>query len=87
MLWQIKLQQAGLYTLQGLDEEQRKQVLNGFCMNQLYPYACANINHLVVQGGFPAINLLPMDFARLYQEQSAKEREQAKTEKSAEMVH
>jgi len=87
LLWQIKIQQAGLYTLQGVEEDERKQVINGFCMNQLYPYACAAINHLVVQGGFPAVSLLPMDFNRIYQEQLAKEQEQAPLEKHIEGVH
>jgi len=87
LLWQAKIQQAGLYTIQGVEEEQCKQVVNGFCMNQLYPYACAAINHLVVQGGFPAVGLLPMDFNRLYQEQLVKEQQQAKLEKVSEPVH
>lgn len=66
VLWQIKHQQAGLYTLQGIDEEQEKKILNGFCMNQLYSYASAEITRLVNQSGFSALYLDPMNFDQLY---------------------
>lgn len=68
-LWRVQLVQAGLYAFKNFSEEQRKQVLYGYCMNQLYPYACMNVTHLVVQGGFPAPQSMPMDFNQLYQEQ------------------
>lgn len=69
LLWRAQLQQAGLYTLNDFSEEDEKRILNGFCMNQLYPYACEKINSLVVQGGFSPIYLNPMNFDALYQEQ------------------
>lgn len=68
-LWQLNLQQAGLYTLTGYSEAQRNALLNGVCINQLYPYACAAAHHLVVNGGFPPVLLAPMDFVRIYREQ------------------
>ncbi len=71
-LWSLKLQQAGLYNLLDFTEEKKQNVLNGFCMNQLYPYACAVVNHIVVQGGFAPIYLSPMNFEQLYQQQKAK---------------
>lgn len=70
LLWRVQMQQAGLYTIKNFSEEQRNQIINGFCMNQLYPYACAMISQLVVQGGFPAPQLLPIDFSQAYQEQT-----------------
>jgi preprotein translocase subunit SecB len=69
LLWRVQLQQAGLYTLQGFSEEQQKALLNGFCMSQLYPYACVLINQLVSQGGFAAVYLQPLNFEQLYQQQ------------------
>src|SRR5262245_53198706 len=60
LLWQIQLHQAGLYTLKGFTEEQIKPILNGFCANQLYPYACAEISNMVTRGGFPPVYLAPM---------------------------
>jgi preprotein translocase subunit SecB len=71
-LWSLKLQQAGLYSLLDFTEEQKQNVLNGFCMNQLYPYASVAVNHMVVQGGFAPIYLSPMNFEQLYQQQKTK---------------
>lgn len=69
LLWRVQLQQAGSYALTGFTPEAEKSVLNGFCMNQLYPYACAEVSHLVNQGGFGMVHLQPIDFAQKYKEQ------------------
>lgn len=80
LVWRIQFQQAGLYTLTGFEEEGRKKILNGYCMNQLYPYAVAAISAMVVQGGFPAVYLAPMNFEALYLEQKKKEEAASETE-------
>jgi preprotein translocase subunit SecB len=54
LLWRIQLQQAGLYTLKSF-EEGIKRVLNGHCINQLFPYAAATVSAMAVQGGFPPV--------------------------------
>jgi len=71
LLWQVQLQQAGRYALVGFTPETEKFVLNGFCMNQLYPYACAEVSHLVNQGGFGMVHLQPIDFVQKYKEQQS----------------
>jgi preprotein translocase subunit SecB len=76
ILWRMQLQQAGLFTLDGFGDAQRKQVISGFCMNMMYPYACQAISELVVRGGFEPVYLAPMNFDALYQEQLKKEKEQ-----------
>ncbi len=86
LLWRIQLQQAGLYTLKGFDDVQLKMVLNGYCMNQLYPYACAAASNIVIQGGFSPIYLGPMNFEMLYQEQQKQEKKQAAEKQSKETV-
>jgi len=72
LLWQVQLQQAGRYALTGFTPENEKFILNGFCMNQLYPYACAEVSHLVNQGGFGMVHLQPIDFVQQYKEQQSK---------------
>ncbi|HXH55183.1 MAG TPA: protein-export chaperone SecB [Gammaproteobacteria bacterium] len=69
LLWRVQLQQAGCYALTGFTLDAEKAVLNGFCMNQLYPYACAEVSHLANQGGFGMVYLQPIDFAQQYKEQ------------------
>ena len=56
----------------GFTPENEKFILNGFCMNQLYPYACAEVSHLVNQGGFGMVHLQPIDFVQQYKEQQSK---------------
>ena len=68
-LWKLRLQQAGLYSILNFSEEQKQTILNGFCMNQLYPYACVAATHLIVQGGFAPVYLKPMNFEQLYKQQ------------------
>jgi preprotein translocase subunit SecB len=73
LLWRVQLQQAGCYALTGFTPQAEKAVVNGFCMNQIYPYACAEVSHLANQGGFGMVYLQPIDFAQQYQEQQSKE--------------
>jgi preprotein translocase subunit SecB len=63
----IELQQAGIFTiLKPFKEEPLKNLLAIKCPESLYPYARASISHLIMQGGFPAFDLPPMDFTSLY---------------------
>ncbi len=68
VIWTLQLETAGFYTLEGFGEEQEKNILNGFCMNQLYNHASVIVSQIVIQGGFLPIYLEPMDFNKLYQE-------------------
>jgi preprotein translocase subunit SecB len=74
ILWRVQLQQAGIYTIQDFAEDTKQMILNGFCMNQLYPYACSEISRLVTQGGFLPVYLTPMNFEQLYREQQDAEK-------------
>ena len=68
LLWRFQLLQAGLYTIKDFSKEQCPTILNGYCMNQLYPYASSIVSAAAVQGGFPPVYLGPMNFELLYQE-------------------
>jgi preprotein translocase subunit SecB len=78
LLWRVQYQHAGLYTLTGFTEEAQKRVLQGFCMNQLYPYVCAEVNRLVTQGGFLPVYLNPINF-EAEQQKAAQQSELEKT--------
>lgn len=64
-----ELQQAGLFRVQGFSAEETGLVLGGFCPGQLYPYAREVITGMVVNGGFPAPQLQPVNFDQLYMRQ------------------
>lgn len=78
LVWRAQVVQAGLYTLKNFSEDARKQVIHGYCMNQLYPYAGMNLTNLVVQAGFQAPQLMPIDFSRVYQEQMQQQQSEVK---------
>jgi hypothetical protein len=52
--------------------ERVENILNGFCLNQLYVYAGPVVHQMVTQAGFAPIYLQPMDFHQLYQQQQQK---------------
>ena len=60
-----EVQQAGIFLLKGLTEEELKPVLGSFCPNQLFPYAREAISDLVGKGGFPQLMLQPINFDAL----------------------
>lgn len=79
-----ELQQAGLFLVQGFNAEEVGLVLGGFCPSQLYPYAREVITGMVVNGGFPAPQLQPVNFDQLYmrQRQQQQQAQQANTDQA-----
>jgi preprotein translocase subunit SecB len=53
----------------GLTRTKKKHLLNGVCMNLLFPYVCENVAGMVVKGDFSPVYLAPMNFEALYREQ------------------
>ncbi len=68
LIWRLQLETAGFYTLEGFSEDQAKDLLHGYCMNQLYNHAAVVVTQMVVQGGLLPVYLQPMDFNRMYQD-------------------
>lgn len=62
---------AGVFVLQNLPEQELQPALLIFCPNLLFPYARRLVSDLTRDGGFPALMLDPIDFARLYQQRLA----------------
>ena len=62
----VEVEQAGIFTLKGFDEEQLGSMLGAYCPNVLYPFAREAISDLVVKGGFPQVLLAPINFDALY---------------------
>jgi len=61
-----EVQQAGIFNIIGMPEEQIGAVLGIYCPNILFPYARAVVSDLVSQGGFPQMQLAPVNFEVLY---------------------
>ena len=76
----IEAQQAGLFLVKGLDEEQLRRALGIMSPNLLFPYVREVIDSMAIKGGFPAIGLQPVNFEALFmqaQQQAQQQAEQA----------
>lgn len=66
-----EVHQAGVFLLQGFNEQQLAYVANVHCPNVLYPYARAQISNLVTSGGFFMPALQPISFESIYAQRMA----------------
>jgi preprotein translocase subunit SecB len=64
----VEVHQGGVFLCDGLDEDQTRQVLNTVAANILFPYAREAVDNLVVKGGFPPLQVAPINFDALYQQ-------------------
>ncbi|BDH44021.1 protein-export protein SecB [Salmonella enterica subsp. enterica serovar Choleraesuis] len=74
-----EVQQAGIFTIGGIEGTQMAHCLGAYCPNILFPYARECITNLVSRGTFPQLNLAPVNFDALfmsYLQQQSEEGEQ-----------
>ena len=64
----VEIQQAGTFHIFGLNKNQIDQVMATFCADLLFPYARSTIDTILLQGGFPALRLAPINFMQVYQD-------------------
>jgi preprotein translocase subunit SecB len=67
----IEVNQSGIFTISNIPEDQMGHMLGSFCPSILFPYAKETINGLVNKGGYPQINLTPINFDALYMQNLA----------------
>lgn len=61
-----EVQQAGVFTIGGFDEQELNHMLGSFCPGTLFPYAREVVSDLVNRGSFPQLLLAPVNFDALY---------------------
>jgi preprotein translocase subunit SecB len=61
-----EVQQAGVFVLGNMPDNQMAHMLGAFCPNTLFPYAREAVSNLVNRGTFPALNLAPVNFDALF---------------------
>ncbi|MBT0722264.1 protein-export chaperone SecB [Tatumella sp. TA1] len=61
-----EVQQAGIFTISGIEGSQMAHCLGAYCPNILFPYARECISALVSRGTFPQLNLAPVNFDALF---------------------
>lgn len=64
----IEVQQAGLFRLEGFPDEVLHRMLGTFCPGTLFPYVREAVDSFAVRGGFPPLQLVPINFEAAYEE-------------------
>lgn len=72
-----EVQQAGLFAIGEMPEQNKAHMLGSFCPNTLFPYAREAISNLVNRGTFPPMNLAPVNFDAIFAAYMQKRAQQA----------
>tara|TARA_B110000438_G_scaffold283391_1_gene311362 strand:+ start:392 stop:826 length:435 start_codon:yes stop_codon:yes gene_type:complete len=72
VVYLVEVKQAGLFIIDGADDELKDVFLNIRCPEVIFPYARETISSLVQKAGFPPIFIAPIDFNALYQQELSK---------------
>ena len=73
----VEVQQAGIFTIQGLQPEQLSVAVATLCPTILFPFAREAICDLVTRAGFPQLLLAPVNFDALYAKQQLEQQQAA----------
>ena len=68
MAYIAEVQQAGIFSIQGVEGDNLRPILGIHCPTTLFPYMREAIDSLVSKGGFPPVHLAPVNFEALYAE-------------------
>ncbi|HKJ86913.1 MAG TPA: protein-export chaperone SecB [Gammaproteobacteria bacterium] len=63
-----EVQQAGLFRVSGIPDDQLEQLMGINCPTILFPYAREVISNVVARGGFQQLLLDPVNFQALYEQ-------------------
>lgn len=80
-----EVQQAGIFSIDGIEQSQMAHCLGAYCPNILFPYARECITNLVSRGTFPQLNLAPVNFDALFMNY-LQQQHTAQTENSAKQI-
>lgn len=83
VLFLAEVQQAGIFSIKGFNDEQLDHLLGSFCPGVLFPYVREAVTDASVRGGFPPLYLAPVNFDAFYAERKAKEQEGEQAKASA----
>ncbi|HYD79934.1 MAG TPA: protein-export chaperone SecB [Paucimonas sp.] len=64
----LECQQAGIFELRDIPEEELGPLLGIVCPGILYPYLRANVADAISRAGFAPLHLAEVDFATMYRE-------------------
>jgi preprotein translocase subunit SecB len=68
VLFLVEAQQAGIFELRNIPQEQIEPMLSIACPTILYPYLRSNIADLIGRAGFQPVHLAEINFHQLYED-------------------
>ncbi|WP_339057347.1 protein-export chaperone SecB [Candidatus Regiella endosymbiont of Tuberolachnus salignus] len=71
-----EVKQAGIFSIEGMDDAKLEHCLGAYCPNLLFPYARECISNLISRGTFPPLNLAPVNFDALFMNYLQKKQDQ-----------
>ncbi|MFQ3205955.1 MAG: preprotein translocase subunit SecB [Glaciecola sp.] len=72
-----EVQQAGIFAVGDMPDQNKAHTLGSFCPNMLFPYAREAVSNLVNRGTFPPLNLAPVNFDAIFAAYMQKRAEQS----------
>lgn len=72
-----EVEQAGIFSIEGFEENELAYLLGSQCPASLFPYAREAVSDLVVRGGFPQLLLEPVNFDAMFASHAEAQAEQA----------
>ena len=61
-----EVQQAGIFAIGEMPDNNKAHMLGSYCPNLLFPYARETVSNLVNRGTFPPLNLAPVNFDAIF---------------------
>jgi preprotein translocase subunit SecB len=77
-----EVKQAGIFLIQGFDEQQMIHIGNVVCPSIVYPYLRANMADLVTRTTMAPVHLPEMNFEALFQQRLAEAQAQAQAQQN-----
>ena len=68
IMFLVEVQQAGIFRIRNLSDEEIDPVLGIGCPNILFPYLREVVSDIVTRAGFPPVILSPVNFEAIYQQ-------------------
>jgi preprotein translocase subunit SecB len=78
MLFLLELEYGGVFSIEGVPEDQMHPYLLIECPRMLFPYVRRIIGDITRDGGFPPLNIDNIDFVGLYRQEIARRAEAQK---------
>lgn len=72
-----EVQQAGIFAIGELPDNNKAHMLGSYCPNLLFPYAREVVSNLVNRGTFPVLNLAPVNFDAIFAQYVQKRQQEA----------